>query len=138
MQRQLTWIFQALDTAENDILSRGRAVADLRFEIVMHVLEALVFDIQCAEDTAQSAISGLLTAVQHLRPAHLAAIISQVLDMFDNWEKVNGAVCVSMLKVLPNAVASAHNAEEGHGMLPDGAPKLRPSTSAWQFSQREG
>jgi hypothetical protein len=123
-QKHLLWIFQALDNAENCNPTRGRTVAGLRFNVIMHVLKTVTRDTPCPEDISHAAISRLLAAVQHICPRHIAAVISEILDIFANWENSNAAMCVSLLKLLPNGLAKADGAEEGQDMYEDGTNGL--------------
>eukprot|EP00884_Botryococcus_braunii_P018982 jgi/Botrbrau1/5768/Bobra.0134s0035.2 len=120
-EKHLLWIFQALDNAENCTPTRGRTVAELRFNVIMHVLKTVTRDTPCPEDISHAAISRLLAAVQHICPRHIAAVISETLDIFDNWENSSAAMSVSLLKLLPNGLAKADGAEEGQNMYEDDA-----------------
>lgn len=87
----------------------------------MHVVRLLTLDPPRLEDLGHAGISRILAAIQQLYPVHIAAVISEILDIFDNWENSSGAMSICLLKFLPNALAAANGAEEGNSVYEDGA-----------------
>lgn len=129
-QRSLSWIFQRLDIIETSNAADKKCIAVLRHSAMMHVLRRLSSGTYPIKDTATVAIATFSASIQHLSFKQTVAVITQVLDMFDHWEKIEGAACVSLLKLLPNAVAAADNAEQAHGLEYEGVSKLQAVLNA--------
>lgn len=99
--------------------------AALRLNVMIHVLRRLSSGAYPIKDTAAAAIATFSVSIQHLSFKQTVAVITKLLDMFDNWEKIEGDTCVSLLKLLPNALATADIAEQAHGLDDEGAHKSR-------------